>query len=73
MFEIDLKRVLQHSPDSLQSRANLRSIMKDLYPDKVREINVLLSIYESGIPREIRNKGNINDLQYSRYVQRICF
>lgn len=55
-MEIDLQRVLSYSKDSLQSRALMRSIILDLYPGKTREMNVLLDIYESGVPLTIKSK-----------------
>lgn len=68
---IDLKKVLTHSKDSLQSRATMRGIIKDLYPDAIREMNVLLDVYESGVPRAIKRAGSITDMQYSTYIQKI--
>ena len=70
-MEIDLSRVIGYSKDSLQSRALMRSIMLDLYPGKTREMNVLLSVYESGIPRKIMNEGTITDAKYAHYIQKI--
>lgn len=68
---IDLKKVLAYSKDSLQSRATMRGIIKDLYPDATREMNVLLDVYESGVPRAIKRAGSITDMQYSTYIQKI--
>jgi hypothetical protein len=70
-MDIDLSKVIAYSKDSLQSRALMRAIMLDLYPGKTREMNVLLDVYESGVPREIKNMGKINDSQYMAYIQRI--
>lgn len=70
-MEIDLSKVIIYSKDSLQSRALMRSIMLDLYPGKTREMNVLLDVYESGIPKKIKNDGSITDAKYAQYVQKI--
>lgn len=70
-MEIDLSKVIGYSRSSLQSRALMRSIMLDLYPGKTREMNVLLDVYESGVPRKIKNDGTINDVQYAQYIQKI--
>ena len=70
-MDIDLSKVIGYSRDSLQSRALMRSIMLDLYPGKTREMNVLLDVYESGVPRKIKNDGNITDAKYAQYVQKI--
>jgi hypothetical protein len=34
-------------------------------------MNVLLDVYESGVPRKIKSAGTISDAQYAAYVQRI--
>ena len=70
-MDIDLSKVIGYSRDSLQSRALMRSIMLDLYPGKTREMNVLLDVYESGVPRKIKNDGNITDAKYAQYIQKI--
>ncbi len=68
---IDLAKVIGYSKDCLQSRSLMRAVMLDLYPGQTREMNVLLDVFESGIPREIRIAGIINESQYATYVRRI--
>lgn len=68
---IDLSKVIGYSKDCLQSRSLMRAVILDLYPGQTREMNVLLDVYESGVPREIRSAGTITDSQYVAYVQRI--
>lgn len=68
---IDLGKVIGYSKDCLQSRSLMRAVILDLYPGQTREMNVLLDVYESGVPREIRTAGTISDSQYAAYVQRI--
>lgn len=70
-MDIDLSKVVGYSKDSLKSRTLMRSIMQDLFPDKTREMNILLSVYESGVPKEIRNNGTITSEQYQQYVRRV--
>ena len=70
-MEIDLTKVLEYSKDCLQNRAQMRSIMMDMYPGMTRDMNILLDVYESGVPRKIKNDGNITDAQYVQYVQKI--
>ena len=71
-MEIDLAKVLRYSAECLQSRAQMRAIMMDMYPGKTRDMNVLLSVYESGIPNKIKNDGQINGTQYKSYVKKIA-
>lgn len=68
---INLSEVINYSKDSLQSRALMRSIMLDLYPGKTREMNILLNVYESGIPKIIKNDQAITDSQYAQYIAKI--
>ena len=70
-MDIDLKKVIGYSRDSLQSRALMRSIILDLYPGKTREMKVLLDVYESGVPKKIKDDGHITEAQYIQYVQKI--
>ena len=70
-MEIDLTKVLAYSKDCLQNRAQMRSIMMDMYPGMTRDMNILLDVYESGVPRKIQNDGSITDTQYAQYVQKI--
>ena len=68
---IELSKVIGYSKDCLQCRSLMRAVILDLYPGQTREMNVLLDVYESGVPREIRSAGTISDSQYAAYVQRI--
>lgn len=68
-MDIDLSKVIGYSKDSLQSRALMRSIMLDLYPGKTREMNILLDVYESGIPRTCKSKKDISSQEYEQYIQ----
>ncbi len=70
-MSIDLSKVIGYSKDSLQSRALMRAIMQDLYPNSTREMNVLLDVYESGIPRKIRNDRTVSENQFNQYVKAI--
>lgn len=70
-MDIDLSKVIGYSRDCLQSRTLMRSIILDLYPGKTREMNVLLDVYESGVPRKIKIDGSITNAKYAQYVQKI--
>ena len=71
-MEIDLAKVLAYSNGGMQSRTQMRSIMMDMYPGKTKDINVLLSVYESGIPEKIKKDGKINESQYVAYIKKIA-
>ena len=71
-MEIDLTKILAYSPDCLQNRAQLRSIMMDMYPGKTRDMNLILAVYDSGIPSKIKNDGSITLTQYISYCKKIA-
>lgn len=68
---INLSKVISYSKDALQSRAHMRAIMCDLYPGNTQEMNILLSVYESGIPKKIKKDQTITDVQYALYIKQI--
>ncbi len=70
-MKIDLSKVIEYSKDCMLNRARLRAIMMDMYPDEVREINILLAIYDSDILNEIKRRKTISGQQYALYIQRI--
>ncbi len=70
-MKIDLEKVCSYSKDGVLNRTLLRSIILDLYPDETLEMNVLLSVYESGVTQTIKRAGRVTDEQYAVYVKRI--
>lgn len=70
-MKIELNRVIEYSKDCLRSRALMRAVILDLYPGATREMNVLLDVFESGVPDKIRRDGKITNDQYEQYVKSI--
>ncbi len=70
-MNIDLSKALIYAENDIKNRAHLKAILSDMYPDDVQDINVVLMIYESSIPEEIRDKQNIDDRIYLFYVEKI--
>lgn len=70
-LNIDLNKVIENRKDCIHSRASMKEVLLDLYPNETREMNVLLSIYESGIPKRIKKEQMISDTQFSRDIQKI--
>lgn len=72
-MDIELAKIIEYSDDSLKSRALMRSIMLDFYPNNIKEINILLDVYESGIPQKIKHKGTISALDYNHYSSQLVY
>lgn len=70
-MNIKLEKVLSISEDCLHSRARLKGLMRDLYPQEKREINTLLDVFESGIPSRIAKQGSISSAEYVLFLRRI--
>ncbi len=70
-MNIDLSRALNYAGNDIKNRAHLKAILSDMYPDDIQDINVILMLYESGIPAQIMTAKDIDERTYSLYVERI--
>ena len=70
-MEINLLEVIKYNKKCLQDKTLLRNIISDKYPQNVREMNVLLNVYDIGVLRDIACNASITELQYSSYVQKL--
>lgn len=68
---LDLKRVMQAVGGVYVNRDKLRGVMKDLYPQSILDTNILLAVYESGIPKVLSKKKSITSLEFTHYVDQI--
>ena len=46
----------------------LRSVLRDLYPNNKREINVISTVLESGIADRIQREAQINEITIEKYL-----
>ena len=60
---IDLKEILKEHSNCLSSRATFKSVLSDKYPDEKRMINLLTTVYESGIANRIKSKSVLSELE----------
>ena len=70
-MNIDLSQALVYAENDIKNRAHLKAILSDMYPEDIQDINVVLMIYESSIPQEIKDKQSIDDRVYLYYVEKI--
>lgn len=70
-MEINLLEVIKYNKKCLQDKTLLRNIISDKYPQNVREMNVLLNVYDIGVLRDIARNASITELQYSSCVQKL--
>lgn len=72
MNNIDLKKIIEQYPDCINNGSKLKGIILDLYPDTPKAIvNTLVIMANSGIAKEIHDSKNVNDLDKSRWINKL--
>lgn len=66
-----LSTALNTHNDLLVDRHRVSGLLKDLFPEHRREVNILLQIYDLGILDELRRQQVINQLFIQRFTGRI--
>ena len=67
----ELKNIIEQHPECLFSRNALRSYLSDVLLDNKRAINILCSIYESGIVDKIKDKDFISNEEIGNYTSQL--
>ena len=68
---IDLSIIVKQYPQCLASRAKLVSILHDLYPQSIREINLILASYDCGISETISQLSYIDSFQMNSFTKKL--
>ena len=68
---MNLHIILDQYPQCLESRAKLSAILRDLYPNERRKINIILDIYECGIANRISRLKGIDALQLQTFCRQL--
>ena len=66
-----LSAALKTHGDLLVDRHRVSGLLKDLFPEHRREVNILLQIYDLGILDELQRQQEINQLFVQRFTGRI--
>lgn len=66
-----LSAALQGRAELLADRHRVSGLLKDLFPERRREVNILLQIYDLGIVDELQRQKEINQLFVQRFTGRI--
>ena len=56
---------------SLDDRKKFTALVKDLFPDQAKNVNLLLMAYNMGIAQDIRSVSHINNTFAFRYVKQL--
>lgn len=65
---IDLKKIITDHPHCIKDRASFRATLLDIYPNEKLMINVLSTIYESGLPQRIGAAKEISAITMQNYI-----
>lgn len=71
MFEKEFEKMLLYYNDVIQTRSRFSGLVKDYFPGKPKEINLILSAYDLGIAQDIEKTNNINNAFAFRFVKRL--
>lgn len=68
---MDLKRVVEKYPESLNSAEKLRAYLTDLYPNEKAKVGIVVSIFSCGIAEEIERSKKIDVVTIERFCTRL--
>lgn len=68
MNDIDLRSVLDNHPESKEDYQRLRALLRDLYPKKTLEVNLLLNVLHCGISGQMNRLKEIKTRDMNRFV-----
>lgn len=71
MIEKEFEQLLNKYRHSIDNRSQFFGLVKDYFPGKQRQINLLLSAYDLGIAKELESTKAINNAFAYRFVKRL--
>ena len=63
--------MLRQHQASLDDRKKFTALVKDLFPDQAKNVNLLLMAYNMGIAQDIQSASHINNTFAFRYVKQL--
>lgn len=63
--------ILFNYPDVIDEKRKFIGMMKDLLYDYPKQMNLMITLYQMDIHKELRNIADINDIFIHRYVKRL--
>lgn len=71
IFEQDFEEMLRQHQASLDDKKRFTALVKDLFPDQSKNVNLLLMAYNMGIAQDIQSVSHINNTFAFRYVKQL--
>ena len=66
---IDLRKIVEKYPNSISNRSQLAGLLHDLYPSDKREVNVALTVYDSGIATRLAGLNTLDSMQQNSIIK----
>ena len=70
-FAARFAQMLRDYPDALADRKRFIGLLKDLFPQQKKEVNLLSLLYDFGITAEIESTGGIDNVFTHRFKKRL--
>ena len=71
MFEKDFEILLRDYPDAVNDKRKFMGLLKDFFPDKQMQTNLLSTVFSLGIVSDIQSVAVVNNAFAYRYVKRM--
>lgn len=71
MFERSFEQLLTAHSDAVEDKKKLAGLLKDFFPDKQMQVNLLSTVYSLGIAHDIQAAAQISNAFAYRYVKRL--
>lgn len=65
---IDLKLILQKRPEAVKNQIQFKNILRDIYPEMKREVNLLVDVLEAGIALQIHQLDYMTEKDIRNYL-----
>ena len=71
MFEQDFENMLRKHQDIIADKKKFSGLVKDYFPDNVKNMNLLLMAYNMGIAEDLQRASVVNNTIAYRYVKQL--
>ena len=71
MFQDSFEQLLRDYPDAVSDRRKLAGLLKDYFPDRQMQVNLISEVHTLGIVQDIQSAAQINNAFAYRYVKRM--
>lgn len=71
IFEQEFEQMLRTYQNSIDDKKKFTALMKDLFPEQAKQVNLALTVYNLGIAEDIQKAACINNTFAFRYVKQL--